>query len=49
MVKMIQEGKDVAALKIHQDVMISGNLLNKRGFVHSQFGTTVFAVSLVQP
>ena len=29
------------ALNIHQDVLKSGNLLQKQGFVDPQFGTTV--------
>ena len=30
-----------STLNIHQDVLNSGNLLHKRDFVDSQFGTTV--------
>ena len=43
MVKMIQEGKVVALLptSIKMDILKSGNLLHKQGFVDSQFGTTV--------
>ena len=41
MVKMIQEGKVLAALNIHQDFLKSWNLLHKWGFVDSQSVTNV--------
>ena len=46
--KALRYGKDDSTglscgstLNIHQEVLESGNLLHKRGFVDSQFGTTV--------
>ena len=47
--KALRFGKDNSrwqsfgsTLNIHQDVLKSGNLLHKRAFVDSQFGTTVY-------